>query len=106
MLRKLRSTASFGAFGIFGQLVLDGEREVWLHARQHVIEVVRRHLDELPLLELRERFRRLPGEITQHAHEERELFHLDGAARFDFVRDRDARRANALEFFLCAVCHA
>jgi hypothetical protein len=40
-----------GRVGLLAQLVLDGEREVRLHARQHVVEVVGRDLDELPLLE-------------------------------------------------------
>src|SRR6476469_4572797 len=91
---------------VFGQLVLDAEREVRLHACQHVVEVIRRHLDELALLQLRQRFRRLAAEVTQHAHEERKFLLFDRAAGFHLVRDRDARRANALEFFLCAVGHA
>ena len=91
---------------IFGQLVLDGERQMRLHAGQHVIEVVGRDLDELSLFQLRQRFRRLPAEVAQHAHQERELLLLDRATRFHFVSDRHARRANALELFLCAVGHA
>jgi hypothetical protein len=88
---------SFGASGLVAQLVLDREGEVRLHAGQHVVEVVGRDLDELAVLELRERLGGLTREVAEHAHEEGQLLHLDRAAGLDLVEIwmRGGRRARA-----------
>ena len=55
MLLKCRSTFSCGGVGIFAQLVLHAERQVRLHAFEHLIEVVGIYLDELAFSQTRER---------------------------------------------------
>src|SRR5262245_57717574 len=55
------------------QHVLDGKVHPRLHVLEHRIEVVGRDLDELPILQPRERFRRRAAEIRQHAHQKRQF---------------------------------
>src|SRR5262245_8833351 len=88
------------------QLVLDGEVHPRLHVLEDGIEVVGRDLDELPILQPRQRIGRLATEIRQHAHQKRQLFRFDCAARFHVITDVHARRTDALELFLRAFsCH-
>ena len=47
-----------------------------------------------------------PGEIAQNAHDEREFLEFDRVADFHVVGDVDARRADPIQFVLCALfCH-
>src|SRR5512146_2087596 len=81
---------------VFFQLVVDFDRQARLHALQNVVEVVGCDLDELSILEPRKRLGGVTAEVSEHAHDERQLLHLDRVADFHIVGDVDARRAHAL----------
>src|SRR5262249_42522158 len=89
------------------ELVRDAQTDAGVRSGEDVVEVVAIDVDELPVLHrdllafLVEH--RLPGEIGEDAHHERQLLHLDGAAGLDIVRDVDARLSDAADLFLGAL---
>jgi len=98
--------AKLSGVRILAQLVLHRDREVRLHAGQHVIEVVERHIHELAILQLGQRLYRLARKIAEHTHDERQLLHFNRTARFHVVADIDAWRSYALQLLLRAfLCH-
>ena len=89
--------------GIFAELVFHRVGQVRLHVRQHGIEIVRVYLNEFPVLDPREGFCRLAGEIAQHPHHEGQFLHFDGVADFHVIGDLYAWRADTIEFMLRAL---
>src|SRR5262245_49037676 len=87
------------------QLVLDLECEMRRHLLQHIIEVVGRDLDKLPIAQTGQRIRGLTAEVSEHSHHERELLQLDGVARLNIVRDVNARWTYPLQFAMNTFSH-
>src|SRR5437868_160891 len=88
--------------GIVTQLVVDGKREVRTHFVEHLVEVVRIHLDELPLHQFWQRLFRVSGKVAENAHNKWELLQFDRVADFYVVSDMHARCTNARQFLLSA----
>src|ERR1035438_2653023 len=74
-----------------------------LHAFQHGIEIVRVDLHDLSILHPGQRLRRLACEVAHDPHHKRQFLQFDGPAHLDVVGDLYARRADAIEFMLCAL---
>ena len=73
---------------------------------ENLIEVVGIDLDELAVLEARQRLFRLAREVAENAHHEGQFLHFDRVADLHVVGDVDARRPNPIELMLCAFfCH-
>jgi hypothetical protein len=79
---------------------------VRLHVFDHGVEVVRCYFHKLAILQFRQRFCRLAGEVSQYTHDERQFFNFDGVANFHVVRNLYPRWPHSIEFVLRAVfCH-
>src|SRR6267378_941043 len=89
--------------GIVRELVGHRDSQMWLHARQHFVEVVERDLGELPVLELRQLFRGMTLEVREYAHDEGQLAHLHRAPGLHLVRDVHARRPDTLQLLVDAL---
>ena len=81
---------------IFGELVLDGECEMRLHALQHAVEIIRVDLDKFPVPQARQRVDGLAREISQDSHHEREFFQFNRVADLDVVGHVHARGPHAV----------
>src|SRR5580693_3150623 len=90
----------------FLELVVDVEGQARSDRAHDLVEVVAVELDELALLERRQRLLGLAREVGQDAHDERQLLHLDRAAELDIVGDLNARRPHAAQLFLGALGHS
>src|ERR1035437_810538 len=92
-----------GRVGTLAQLVLHRIRQMGPHAFQNGIEIIRVDLHELSILHPGQRLRRLAGEVAHYAHHKGQFLHFDGPAYLDVVGNLYTRRADAIEFMLCAL---
>jgi hypothetical protein len=77
-----------------------------LHSFEDLVEVVRIHLDKLPVAKSGQGFHGLAGKISQNPHYERQLFEFNRVSYFDVIGDLHSRRPNTIQFVLRALsCH-
>ena len=91
---------------VFRQRVLDAELQARGHAANDLIEVVAVDLDELAVLQRRQRLGRIAGEITHDADDERQLLDFDRALGLDIIGDVDPRFADLLQLVVHAIHRA
>jgi hypothetical protein len=105
MLLNCSSTAIFHLAAVLLQLVVDGELQARLGTLEDVVEVVAVDVDEAAVLQARQLLGGITGEITQHAHHERQFLFLDGIPFFDVVSDLHPRAAHPVKRVLSAFGH-
>ena len=104
MLSKFRSTPSFPAFGSSLSLFSTENCRCGFMLVSTSSKLSGVTSTNLRSLSLASGSAGCPREIAENSHDEWQLLHLDRAARLDVVADLNARRTDALEFFLCTLC--